>query len=176
MTIRPLSEYDDPMALSLVYEESWKYAYDGIIPREYLDAIPRGRWADAARAEGRRSLVLTQGERIVGTSCCSRSRLPEMNDWGEIISIYLLPEYMGRGYGRALMSATVRLLGDMDFGDIFLWVLEENLRARGFYEKTGFRPSGRYLDDNIGGRALREMQYCLTEREENLWKIDFSSG
>lgn len=163
MMIRLLSEYDDPLALSLVYEESWKHAYKGIIPQNYLDSIPHGRWAEAAKAEGRRSLVLTDGARIVGTSCCCRSRLPEMHDWGEIVSIYLLPEYMGKGHGRKLLTAAVDLLKDMGFKDIFLWVLEENLRARGFYEKMGFEPSGRYLDDNIGGKAVREMQYCLTD-------------
>ena len=67
MIIRLLSEYDDPLALSLVYEESWKHAYKGIIPQNYLDSIPHGRWAEAAKAEGRRSLVLTDGARIVGT-------------------------------------------------------------------------------------------------------------
>lgn len=162
MTIRPLSEYDDPLALSLVYEESWKHAYKGIIPQDYLDSIPRGRWAGSLTEAGRHTLVVTEGERIVGTSCCCRSRLPEMNDWGEIISIYLLPEYMGKGYGRALMTAAINMLGEMGFENIFLWVLEENHNARGFYEKMGFKPSGRFLDDNIGGKALREMQYCLT--------------
>lgn len=163
MTIRPLSEYDDPLALSLVYEESWKHAYKGIIPQDYLDGIPRGRWAGSLTEAGRHTLVVTEGERIVGTSCCCRSRLPEMNDWGEIISIYLLPEYMGKGYGRALMTAAINMLIEMGFENIFLWVLEENHNARGFYEKMGFKPSGRYLDDNIGGKALREMQYCLTD-------------
>ncbi len=99
MTIRLLSEYDDPLALSLVYEESWKHVYKDIIPQDYLDAIPRGHWSSAVKAEGRRSLVLTDDGRIVGTACCCRSRLHEMNDWGEIISIYLLPEYMGKGHG-----------------------------------------------------------------------------
>lgn len=163
MAIRHLSEYDDSFALSLVYEESWKHAYKGIIPQDYLDGIPRGRWAEMAKAEGYHSLVLTDGGRIVGTSCCCRSRLPEMNDWGEIVSIYLLPEYMGKGYGRALMTAVINLLKEMAFEHIFLWVLEENHNARGFYEKMGFEPSGRYHNDNIGGKALREMQYCLTD-------------
>lgn len=86
-----------------------------------------------------------------------------MNDWGEIVSIYLLPEYMGKGYGRALMTAVINLLKEMAFENIFLWVLEENHNARGFYEKMGFEPSGRYHNDNIGGKALREMQYCLTD-------------
>ncbi|MDE7193312.1 MAG: hypothetical protein K2O14_05010 [Oscillospiraceae bacterium] len=50
MTIRPISEYDDPFALSLVYEESRKHAYKGIIPQNYLDSIPHGRCAKCSTA------------------------------------------------------------------------------------------------------------------------------
>ena len=42
MEIRYHSESDDRKEISRIYEESWKYAYRGIIPQEYLDAIPEG--------------------------------------------------------------------------------------------------------------------------------------
>lgn len=45
---------------------------------------------------------------------------------------------------------------------IFLWVLEDNQNARGFYEKMGFRKKEVYLDDNIGGKDLREVQYVYS--------------
>lgn len=44
MTIRPQCSTDDPLAISRVYEESWKTAYRGIIPASYLDSIPAGHW------------------------------------------------------------------------------------------------------------------------------------
>ena len=61
-----------------------------------------------------------------------------------------------------LLSAAVRELAHLGFRDIFLWVLEENLRARKFYEKEGFEFSGNYLDNNIGGKEVRELQYCCS--------------
>jgi len=42
MEIRKLSPEDDRNALSRVYEKSWKHAYSGIIPQDYLDSIPQG--------------------------------------------------------------------------------------------------------------------------------------
>lgn len=160
MEIQLVSPKDNRSEISRVYEESWKYAYRGIIPQTYLDSIPQGHWADAADREGRRSLILLEEGRIVGTSCVSRSRLEELSDWGEIISIYLLPEYIGKGFGHALLCAAVEELRQMGFRSVFLWVLEENARARRFYEREGFTESGKVLDDEIGGRALREVQ-CI---------------
>lgn len=159
MEIRLISPKDNRSEISRVYEESWKYAYRGIIPQAYLDSIPQGHWADAADREGRCSLILLEEGRIVGTSCVSRSRFEELPDWGEIISIYLLPEYIGKGFGHALLCAALDELRQMGFRSVFLWVLKENTRARCFYERAGFSESGKVLDDEIGGKALREVQY-----------------
>ncbi len=103
---------------------------------------------------------------ISSLSCC-RSRSSDFSDLGEIISIYLLPQYIGKGYGKPLLDAAVGGLEQSGFDDIFLWVLEDNLRARRFYEKAGFTPSGIYLDDTIGRKELKEIQYCCSVKK---WK------
>lgn len=161
MLIRHMNSNDDIYEISNVYEKSWKYAYKGIIPQSYLDSIQEGRWAEAVNKPGMTSLIMLDGERIVAASSYCRSRFADMPDHGEIVSIYFLPEYIGRGYGKELLNAAVEELRKLGFESIFLWALEENERARRFYEKNGFRFSGRYLEDNIGGKALREMQYIL---------------
>ena len=51
MTIRLIRPDDDRMAVSRVYEESWKTVYRGIIPDAFLDSIPVGHWM-AARSDG----------------------------------------------------------------------------------------------------------------------------
>lgn len=45
MEIRPLRETDSRLEVSRIYEESWKFAYQGIIPQSCLDGIPTGLWA-----------------------------------------------------------------------------------------------------------------------------------
>ena len=78
---------------------------------------------------------------------------------GEIVSLYLREPYAGRGLGRALLEAAAAALAALGFEDIFLWVLEENGRARRFYERAGFAASGEAMECEIGGRALRELRY-----------------
>lgn len=171
LEIRFLNEHDDLSAVSRVYEQSWKYAYRGIIPQAFLDNIEQGRWSRNIVQPGRQSLLLLDEGRIVGTSSICPSRFEDMAGYGEIISIYLLPEYMGKGCGVLLMNAAVDELFKMGFQDIFLYVLEENHRARRFYETFGFQPSGRSLQNDIGGKLLTELQYVwhadeITRREE----------
>lgn len=158
--IRLATARDDKMAISQVYEESWKSAYQGIIPQDYLDALPKGSWVKTLDNPARPSLIMLDGEKIVGVSSVGAARAGEMAGFGEIISIYLLPAYCGRGYGKQLLQAAVGHLVSLGFDDIYLWVLADNLRARRFYEQYGFQPNGLFLDISVGGKDLRELQYC----------------
>lgn len=159
MEIRPLRETDSRLEVSRIYEESWKAAYRGIVPQAYLDGIPAGRWAEALDRAGWDTLVLTEGERLIGTSSVCASRWPDWPDFGEVVSLYLLPESMGKGYGKALLAAAVKRLAEQGFQDALLWVLEENRRARHFYERAGFTLAGDVMDNEIGGNPLREVLY-----------------
>ena len=168
MEIRLMNDSDDRKAISKIYEESWKFAYQGLIPQDYLDGIPTGNWAKAVDTPGWNTLLMLDGDQIVGTASYCHSRFEDWKDYGEIISVYFLPAYMGKGYGRALLQAAVDKLAEMGCTDILLWVLAENERAKKFYEKNGFSASGAYLDDNIGGKSLKELQYVrhVETREE----------
>ncbi len=162
MTIRPILPDDDRMALSRVYEESWKTVYRGIIPDEFLDSIPVGSWM-AARQDGPtdRTLLLLDGDDVIGVSTVCRSRFPDWPDHGEVVSLYLRPAYMDRGLGGPLLEAAVDALGAQGFHQVFLWVLEENARARHFYEKHGFACSGEVMESDFAGKTVREVRYVL---------------
>lgn len=66
---------------------------------------------------------------------------------------------MDKGIGKQLLDKTISELSNLNFKNIFLWILEENIRAIKFYEKSGFILSGKTLDDNIGGKPLKEIAY-----------------
>ena len=160
MEIRKLGGGDDLFAVSRVYEESWHAAYHGLLPQDYLDGIPAGNWVPFLKQAGRESLIMLDGGRIVGAAGCRAGRLPELPGWGEIISIYLLPEYWGKGWGKRLFSAAVEQLEAMGCRGCFLWVLKGNQRARAFYARMGFWPNGTCADDEIGGVPVQEILYC----------------
>ena len=128
INIRKTKPEDNRQEISNIYEQSWKTAYRGIVPQDYLDSIPRGSWASKIDSPGWTTLVCELGGKLIGTTSVCKSRYKEYPDEGEIISIYFLPEYMHKGYGKQLLAAAVNELAGYD--DIFLWVLEENTNAR----------------------------------------------
>lgn len=168
MIIRKMNQTDSREEISNIYEQSWKYAYKGIIPQAYLDSIPKGQWCGAFDNPDRYTLVMLDDEKIIGTLTYCKSRFEDYEDWGEIVSIYFLPEYMGKGYGKDLLEQAVEELKTMGFQTVFLRVLEDNHRARHFYEKCGFKYGGKYYDDTIGGKWLRELQYVYHIQENEL--------
>lgn len=163
MEIRYLTSGDDLSEISGIYEKSWKHAYKDIIPQSFLDSIPAGKWADRIVESGINSLVATENGSPVGTASFCRSRWQEYSDYGEVISIYFLPEYIGKGYGKYLLLKCVEELKKLGFSDILLWVLEGNHRARKFYERNGFVNSGECRGDVMGGKELRELLYVYKE-------------
>lgn len=161
MELRFVCADDDRRAIGEVYAQSWRHAYRGIVPQDFLDRLSDEDWLSAIDAPGMRALILLDGSRIVGTSGVCASRDASMAGWGEVVSIYLLPSHMGRGLGRALLNASAEALRREGFASIYLWVLEANFAARRFYDRNGLRPSGRVREIEISGRRLREMQYVL---------------
>ncbi len=161
MEIRNITKNDDFTLIREIYEKSWKYAYKGIIPMDYMNSVPKERWGGKITENGRTEIGAFEDGRIIGTASFCASRWKKFADHGEIVTIYLLPEYIGRGAGSALIERCISALKEQGFRRILLWVLEENVRARRFYEKHGFVLTDEYMDDNIGGRDVREVMYLL---------------
>lgn len=159
MEIRKIKESDDIFAIGKIYEKSWKFAYNGIIPKDYLDTISGDKWLPHFENKDMHNLVLIQNGKFIGTSSYCKSRSEEFKNFGEIVSIYLLPEYIGKGYGKKLFEATLNELTRLGYKNIFLWVLEENKRAKYFYENQKFKPSEKFNHINIGGKNLKELAY-----------------
>ena len=164
MDIRPLSDSDDKLKISRIYEESWNHAYKGIVPQSFLDSISEGRWVPHLSDPGISVLVMAEGGEYIGVSTFCPSRFSRFPDYGELVSLYLLPEYMGRGMGSVLLDASLKALSEAGFTNVLLWVLEDNLRAHKFYEESGFINSGETIDDEIDGKPLRELAYIKPEK------------
>ncbi len=157
--IRTITDKDSMLSVSNIYEQSWKYAYRGIIPDTWLAGIPSGHWANGLRQPGRLSLVLLDDGEMCGTASFCHARMESMKDYGEIISIYLLPEVMHKGYGYQLMQAVISELRNMGYRKAYLWVLEENKNARQFYERFGFVRDDKTQKDIYDGKELKELMY-----------------
>lgn len=92
-----------------LYVRSWQAGYKGLLPQYYLDLLSPERWKDSfAGLPG--SFVLTEGGVIAGHSCARPAADEKMPGWGEVHTLYVLPEYWGRGFGTALLDNSVRWL------------------------------------------------------------------
>ncbi|PKM73295.1 MAG: N-acetyltransferase [Firmicutes bacterium HGW-Firmicutes-16] len=162
LEIRRYRQTDDIDEISSIYALSWKTAYRGIIPDDFLDAISETRWSPLLKAESNRLLLAIEDGKPVGVSTYCEARDEALKGWGEIISLYLIPSHYRKGIGSKLFSEVVDVLAEEGYSDIYLWVLEDNSAARAFYEKNGFMCSGDINPDNIGGRAVNELRYIRT--------------
>jgi ribosomal protein S18 acetylase RimI-like enzyme len=67
-----------------------------------------------------------------------RMLVAEVADYPAHLHIDLLPDYQGAGFGRALMTAFLRALGEMGVPRVHLSMDPSNTRARAFYDRMGF--------------------------------------
>lgn len=144
---------------SHIYARSWKVAYKGIVPQKYLDDLSVEHWTSFFENSPFQNFLLKDDGVFVATLSIVQARDGKYHGYGEIVSIYVLPEYFNKGYGKFLFKQMIEKLQSMGLNKICLWVLEENLNARRFYEKNGFVPNGDKKVINIGDKQLTEICY-----------------
>jgi ribosomal protein S18 acetylase RimI-like enzyme len=149
--------------LGVIHAQSWKVAYKGIIPDEVLDNITaekrEQRFYTAITERGEENFLIFKGEEAAGFLMIEQCRDEDLDEThGEICGIYLHPDYWNQGIGAKLMNWGLEELKNRGYKTITLWVLEENVRAREFYEKLGFSHDGTVKELNIGG-PINECRY-----------------
>ncbi|NLW43355.1 MAG: GNAT family N-acetyltransferase [Tissierellia bacterium] len=169
MEIRKITKEDAAKA-SRIYALSWKIAYRNIVPQNYLDSLSLDRWTPFLKDSLFDGYVLIEDGEYIATTSISPAREEEMQGWGEIISLYVLPEYFYKGYGKKLLEFAVSELKSQGFNDTFLWVLEENRQGRDFYERNNFIPNGDKTIIKIDGKELVEMRYVYNQNTKPSYK------
>lgn len=144
----------------------WQSAYRGLIPQSYLDALDVEEDAERRRtrfAQADGSVVNLVAERdgeIVGWACHGPYRDREVRTADvELYAIYVAPERLGDGVGRALLAESVRRCAAAGHTRMFLWVLDGNARARRFYERAGFHADGAEEPFEVDGVLVPEVRY-----------------
>ena len=161
MEIRFVTGEDDLKEISGIYEKSWRQTYKGMLPSGYLKRIPEGNWADRINHFGSRSMVAVSGGEYIATISFGATRIAGYEGSGEVFSIYILPQYTGKGIGKMLMDRAVSELKAMGFTRVVLFALDKNVIARRFYEKYGFTASGDMMKKKFGHKMVTEVMYIL---------------
>ncbi|MFI2779683.1 GNAT family N-acetyltransferase [Streptomyces sp. ALB3] len=160
---------DDCAAVADIRVRGWRWAYTGLIPQGYLDAMDAGEDAERRHARliaqgGPVNLVAgAPGAAVTGWACYGPCRDASARPGSaELYALYVHPDRVGTGTGRALLTEAVARARADGFDAMSLWVLEENRRARRFYERAGFRPDGAAEAFEAGGALVPEVRYVRT--------------
>jgi GNAT superfamily N-acetyltransferase len=160
---------EDATEIADVHVKSWRAAYDGVLPNDYLDGLdPTQRipgWerilSASSASPAQATLVAQVGPDIVGFVSVCPARDSDQNPElvGEVASIYLTKEAWGLGTGRSLMAAALETMTDAGLEAAYLWVLVHNHRARTFYEAGGWRADGAVKTDELASVTFDEVRY-----------------
>ena len=153
----------DADIVGTISARSWQVAYRGIVPDEYLEKITPEYRAERFRTvlpllPDAEFYLVQEGKLPIGVFNAHTCRDENTGDCGEIGIFYFLPEYWGKGYAAPAMQFALDRLKERDYQSVVLWVFEENLRARRFYEKQGFVADGMSKILTLG-KDLVEIRY-----------------
>lgn len=155
----------DAREISVVHVDTWRVAYRGIVPGDYLEDLSYDEsgllWQDLIEAGDGCIFVAEDEDRVFGFASGSpRERFSrDLREYeGELKTVYVLPSHQGTGAGRQLVGAVARHFESRGVTSILLWVFAENRSARRFYESLG----GVLVAEDgfeLGGAWLSEVAY-----------------
>ncbi len=150
----------DAEALARVHVATWQAAYAHVFPAEELAAIDIEarveHWRGILTTSEGTTLVAERDGEVIGFSGVGPGR---DGAGGELYAIYVRPDYWDSGAGRELMEAAEAHLRAQGSEEAFLWVLDDNPRARRFYERAGWSTDGGVKEDDFLGVRVREIRY-----------------
>ena len=124
---------------SLVHWQTWREAYDDFLPAEFQETMTLDKCRFLSQKYPENTLIAMDGKKVIGFISYGNFR-DEAIQAGEIIALYVLKDYYGKGVSEQLMHAAFVALDQ--FSEIYLWVLKDNKRAIAFYQKMGFSFDG----------------------------------
>jgi GNAT superfamily N-acetyltransferase len=149
---------DDAEGVARVHVETWQAAYAHALPHEQLQALSLEDAVERSRRWPPTFVAEHDGE-ILGFVSVGSSRDPGTD--GELFAIYVHPQHWGTGTGRALIQAGEDELRRLGHHDAVLWVLDDNPRARRFYEREGWALDGERKEDAYLGLRVAEVRYRI---------------
>ena len=156
------AELTDAAAIAGVHVATWRSAYRGLLPDEFLGSLAEAgygaRWRRNLAEGSSRVYVAEEEGQVVGFASGGRERAGESGFEGELYAIYVLDDAQRHGHGHRLVHAVAQGLHEMGLTDMIVWVLRDNPTARKFYERLG----GVYVRAQpitIGTTVLQEVSY-----------------
>ena len=146
---------------SLVHWQTWREAYDNLLPAEYQETMTLDRCRFFSQKYPENTLIAMDGKKVVGFISYGNF-CDEAIQAGEIIALYVLKDYYGKGVSKQLMHAASAALDH--FSEIYVWVLKDNKRAIAFYQKMGFTFDGQEKILELGTPVKELRMMCSSNK------------
>jgi len=143
-----LATSNDMKAVSMIYVDTWKTTYIGLVPEAYLAQLSvqeaERKWTQFLADSSQRTflyVVLNEKEKIVGFAAGQIRTIDEVHK-GELYALYVLPEAQSLGIGKKLILTVSKHFLKEDIFSMMVWVMKMNRSGRAFYKRLG----GSYSD------------------------------
>ena len=163
ITIKPMVTAEEIEGKSLVHWQTWREAYDNLLPAEFQETMTLDRCRFFSQKYPENTLIAMDGKKVVGFISYGNFR-DEAIQAGEIIALYVLKDYYGKGVSKQLMHAAFVALDQ--FSEIYLWVLKDNKRAIAFYQKMGFTFDGQEQILKLG-KPVKELRMICSSNKNS---------
>ena len=147
---------------SKVFQETWQNAYKNILPANELAKIKPNMWVNRLSRKDRRNLITVNTDnQVLGVVSYGnlRKKGQIVSDCGELMAIYVLPNFQDFGIGSELLKSAENDLVKMNFMQAALWVLKDNTVARKFYEQHGWKLNDVTQEAEILGKNVELVEY-----------------
>ena len=167
MIIRKM-KYEDIKEFILLVNKVWDETYRGIVDDEFIDNMKNTIDERIKKGEAnfnrndRIQYVIEENGKLIGFSSISPSTDEKYPDSGEIMSLYLLKKYHGKGFGKILFNHDVDKLKELGYTDYIIGCLEGN-PTNDFYRHMGGKEYKKVLK-RIGDKDYPEIFYHFEMR------------
>ena len=161
--IKPMVTAEEIEGKSRVHWQAWREAYDGILPADFQEQMTLDKCRFYSQKYPENTLIALDDAKVVGFVSYGDFR-DSATIAGEIIALYVLKDYYGKGVGQQLMQAAFAAFDS--YPEILLWVLEDNKRAIAFYEKMGFVFDGQEKVIDLG-KAVKEKRMIYSKNSNS---------
>ncbi|MEO3750570.1 GNAT family N-acetyltransferase [Streptomyces sp. B6B3] len=153
------AEPDDAEHIALLHADNWRRRYRGVFADAYLDgdvvAERRSVWTARLAAPGDSLTLLAEDDDgLVGFG---HVVFDEDDRWGSLLdNLHVVHSRQGSGLGRVLLTRVAEAAAERATSrSLYLWVLEANTAARGFYRTLGGATGERATVPPPGGEPDR---------------------
>jgi ribosomal protein S18 acetylase RimI-like enzyme len=148
---------DDADAVREVGLKTWPSAYAGIASAEYIEEGLAAWWSPEMVERGITdgiTLIAVDDEREHGDErVVGMTGLGRQDEFWVMWKLYVLPEYQGRGVGKALLGGAIAAL-PVGTDQLLLEVLVGNEQAIRFYRRNGFEKARSTPDRDLGDELI----------------------